>query len=515
MMPSALRSSVLFRTAIGGLLATGLLATSLAAQNLSLDQTGGAIGGVTNFRLQGSPSETYAIVFDFQEQVTPIPALGVTLAITDTFAGNSYVLPGFFGNTAANGSANASLTIPNDPTLAGLVVSLQAVAGQTSFRVSNLLRLTPQVSRTWAAPLNQPAVPIAGGATAVVANNEILFVGGSGPVAQKYKSRTEEWEAAGTTFGVGILSQTTALADGRILFTGGLDLTTGQPTDAAGIYDPATQTTTTLTMARRRAGHGASLMGNGRVLITGGLASFDFTNLQLLFAGIQNTSEFFDPVTNTFVPGPNMLEARALHTSTTLTNGQVLIAGGLTLIPILNIPLVSATAYRFNFNTNSFGFPATFAGGRFLHSAAPTDNGRVLLAGGLTLDFSVFLQTGQIQDLIIGTRSDCQLFAPIGGFGTFTTVNGMQEGRAGAAIATLPNGGAVIAGGFRLTINATNNQFELGATATTDVFTQSPNTLTPAAPMAAPRLFPVALPLPDGTVMVVGGGPTGAEIFQR
>jgi len=33
------------------------------------------------------------------------------------------------------------------------------------------------------------------------------------------------------------------------------------------------------------------------------------------------------------------------------------------------------------------------------------------------------------------------------GFGTFTTVPGMQEGRAGAAIAPLPNGGALIAGG--------------------------------------------------------------------
>jgi hypothetical protein len=33
--------------------------------------------------------------------------------------------------------------------------------------------------------------------------------------------------------------------------------------------------------------------------------------------------------------------------------------------------------------------------------------------------------------------------------------------------------------------------------------------------MAAPRLFPTTVNLPDGTIMVVGGGPTDAEIYQR
>ena len=77
-------------------------------------------------------------------------------------------------------------------------------------------------------------------------HGDFLFVGGSGPVAQRYSERLEEWELAGASFGVGLLAQTTALPDGRVLFTGGLDLLTGQPTDAAAIYDPATQTTTPL-----------------------------------------------------------------------------------------------------------------------------------------------------------------------------------------------------------------------------------------------------------------------------
>jgi hypothetical protein len=510
MMHEALRTRSFLPATLGV-----LLAATATAQNLSLDKAGGAVGGLVTLTAQGQPSEPYIFLFDFQEQVTPIPALGITLAITDMFAGNSFTLPGFFGYTNASGAATASLALPNDPTLQNVVISLQAVAGNGPFRVSNLARLTPQVRGTFLPPLNQPTVPIAGGTAAAAPNGELLFVGGSGPVAQVYKSRIEEWAPSGATFGVGILSQSTALADGRILFTGGLDLTTGQPTTAAALYDPVAQTTTTLAMAFPRAGHGASLMGNGKILVTGGLAAFDLQNPLSILTGIHATTEIFDPATGAFTAGPNMLEARAMHTSTTLTNGQVLIAGGIAVLPIVNIPNVSSTAYKFNPATNSFGLPALFSGGRFLHSATALSNGKVLLVGGLTLDLTAFLQSGNIQDLIVGTRTDAQLYSTVfGGFGTFATVTGMQEGRAGAAIAPLPNGGALVAGGFAVTIDPTTSTFVLGATATADVFSQSPNAFAPTGSMAAPRLFPTTVNLPDGTIMVVGGG-TGAEIYQN
>ena len=332
-----------------------------------------------------------------------MPTLGVTLDINDALVGLSYSLPGFVSFTNGTGDATASAVIPNDPFFAGLVISSQAVAGNGTYRVSNLVRLTPQASGTFVDALNQPSVPVLGGGTAVAPNNELLFVGGSGPVAQRYKSRTEEWELAGASLGVGLLSQTTGLADGRVLFTGGIDVATGQPTTTASIYDPVTQTTTTLAMAQPRAGHGASLMNNGRVLISGGSSNVDLTNPLSLFTGLLATTELFDPVTNTFLPGPTMLEPRAFHTSTTLTTGRVLVAGGIALLPIVNIPNVSSTAYLFNPTTNSFGLPSLMSGARFLHTATALSNGRVLLVGGLTLDLTQFLQTGQLQDLIIGT----------------------------------------------------------------------------------------------------------------
>lgn len=495
-----------------------LLATTASAQGLSLDKTGGGLGASVTMQVRGAPNSLYLILFALNEQTTPVPALGITLDIPDHFAGASMGVPGFYGRLSGTGTAQANVAIPNDPALATLAIPLQAIAETTpnTYIVSNLVRVTPQVIGTFAPSLNAPPVIIAGGGFATAPNNALLFVGGSGPVAQLYKSRTEEWEQAGTTFGVGILSQTTGLPDGRVLFTGGIDPTTGQPTTAAAIYDPVSGQTTTLTMAQPRAGHGASVMGNGRVLITGGFRTFNLADPLALFAGIQNTTEIFDPATGAFSNGPNMLEARALHSSSSLTGGNVLIAGGLSLIPIINIPTVSATAYRFNPATNSFGLPSTFSGGRFFHSAVGLSDGKVLLVGGINLDLSRFLQTGQIQDIIVATRTDCQLFsAGTGGlFGSFTTVNGMQEGRAGAAIAALPGGGALIAGGFQLQLDIVNSTFVFNPTASADRFAQGPNRITATGSMAAPRLFPISANLPDGTVMVVGGGPAAAEIYQ-
>ena len=492
------------------------LALPLAAQNLTLDKTGGGLPGSVDFQIGGAPNSPYLLLFAFSEQSTPLPSLGITLGIPDTFVGSAVSVPGFLGLTNGSGAATASLPLPPDPLLETLVVSFQAVGGNNPYFTSNLVRLTPQLIGTFKTSIEAPLLPILGGGAASAQDGGVLFVGGTGPAAQLYKSRTEQWEAAGATFGVGVLSQTTALADGRLLFTGGIDAVSGQPTSAAAVYDPATQQTTTLAMGIARAGHGASLMGNGKVLVSGGFEVVSLTDPFALFGGIRASSEIFDPATNAFTSGPNMLEARALHSSSTLTNGEVLVAGGLTLLPIIALPTVSSTAYRFNPSTNSFGFPSLMGGARFFHSAVGLDDGKVLLAGGLTLDLTRFLQTLNLADIVIGTRDDVQLYSRGAfGFGTFTTVTGMQEGRAGAALAPLPGGGALIAGGFQLTIDVGTGTFLVNATASADVFSQGPNAIAPTGPMAAPRLFPLAVNLPDGTVMVVGGGPTDAEIFQR
>jgi hypothetical protein len=69
-------------------------------------------------------------------------------------------------------------------------------------------------------------------------------------------------------------------------------------------------------MNAARAAHTATLLPNGKVLITGG--------------GLAGNpgAELYDPATGKFAPAGNMTAARTAHTMTMLQDGRVLIAGG-------------------------------------------------------------------------------------------------------------------------------------------------------------------------------------------
>src|SRR5579863_7054721 len=76
-------------------------------------------------------------------------------------------------------------------------------------------------------------------------------------------------------------------------------------------------------MTTRRAGHAATLLNNGKVLITGGSNSGNGAN-----NGPSATAELYDPSTGTFAPTGNMTATRSLHIATLLNNGKVLIVPG-------------------------------------------------------------------------------------------------------------------------------------------------------------------------------------------
>jgi hypothetical protein len=77
-------------------------------------------------------------------------------------------------------------------------------------------------------------------------------------------------------------------------------------------------------MAEPRASHGASLLGDGTVLVTGGFRKAADGHSQLY----ADTTEVFDPRTNAVAAGPRMHHARAGHVTATLSDGSVLVAGG-------------------------------------------------------------------------------------------------------------------------------------------------------------------------------------------
>src|SRR2546427_7866258 len=111
---------------------------------------------------------------------------------------------------------------------------------------------------------------------------------------------------------------------------------------------------------------------------------FPYTTLfrSILIVGGENASgavgesELYDPVSRTFLPGPLLLEARALHTATRLSDGRVLIAGG-----TRNGAGISSTEL-YDPAANAFFVGPSMNGARAGHTATTPADGRLLFAGG-------------------------------------------------------------------------------------------------------------------------------------
>jgi len=173
-----------------------------------------------------------------------------------------------------------------------------------------------------------------------------------------------------------------ALADGRILVTGGLPLpgsdVSALPT--AEILDPARKAfAATGVMAFPRAGHTATVLQDGRVLIVGGR---DSTCVYTCGQRTWRNAELFDPATGTFTPASAPGQARFHHTATLLPDGRVLLAGGTT--PDLEGTDVSSLVEVYDPATNTFQALGALLRPRSEHTATLLGDGTVLLAGGLT-----------------------------------------------------------------------------------------------------------------------------------
>jgi len=161
-------------------------------------------------------------------------------------------------------------------------------------------------------------------------DGRVLIVGGGETsTAELYDPATGKFSRTGSMAGIRYFHTATLLADGRVLIVGGRTAGPGAGLEndvaSAELYDPATgKFRSTGSMARPREGHTATLLPDGRVLVAGG---FSITSAN---GDTPSSAELYDPATGTFSPTGSMATGRIGHTATLLTNGLVLVAGGLT-----------------------------------------------------------------------------------------------------------------------------------------------------------------------------------------
>jgi len=170
------------------------------------------------------------------------------------------------------------------------------------------------------------------------------------------------------------------------------------------------------------------------------------------------------------------LAARAAHTMTALSSGDLLVAGGCDVDGC-----TSATSSSFVLSGESATRVADLAQARDAHTAVTLADGRVLVVGG-------FAEEGQ------PPLSSAELFDPEQG--RWTTTGSLRLGRGGHAAALLGDGRVLLAGGWVGPSTYTD---------TTEIFDPRTGEFTagPRLPAAADAL--AAASLPDGCALVVGG----------
>ena len=308
----------------------------------------------------------------------------------------------------------------------------------------------------------------------VLPSGQVMIAGGFGANGSQDAalSTVEVYDPGSGTFAyTGRMAQpraghtATTLGSGEVLMAGGTDYpgTYFNTVLPAELYDASTGIfTLTGSLSVGRYYHTATMLGSGQVLLAGGV---DMSAKELASA------EIYDPAgAGTFTLTGAMTELRAYHTATMLGSGQVLLVGGFSS---------PTTADLFDATTGTFAAGATLSDpGRYGHSATLLGSGQVLLAGG---------GGGGTFEL-----ATADLYDPSGS-GSFGPTAGTMFGpHAGHSATLLASGKVLIAGGYGL------SETELYDPTGSGTFAFAGN-------MTVARQWHTATLLGSGEILAVGG----------
>ena len=223
--------------------------------------------------------------------------------------------------------------------------------------------------------------------------------------AEIYDPATGDWTLTGSMVHGRYRHTATLLANGKVLVAGGADgalaLYHGVPLSSAELYDPATGTwTETNPLNTRRDSHTATLLPNGKVLVAGGAIDTEYYT-SLASAELYDPTSGTWTYTGSMVTLTPYLLApgRFDHTATVLPNGKVLVTGG-EAGEFVNIEAL-ATAELYDPVAGTWAAAGTLNTPRASHTATLLPSGKVLVAGGWYPFFPIV--TVKRAELYVGT----------------------------------------------------------------------------------------------------------------
>gem|GEM_PF-2616885 len=164
----------------------------------------------------------------------------------------------------------------------------------------------------------------------------------------------------------------TLLPNGKVLVTGGFNGTT--VIASAELYDVYLQTWTYAgTMVAARQYHTATLLPNGKVLIVGGEdASSNYLS----------SCELYDPKTNEWTSTNGLVKGRSYHCAVLLKTGKLMVIAGKTSSGATN------TCEVYDYSSNNWQPGRNIANSRYSHSAVSLSDGNVLITGGYATGYN-------------------------------------------------------------------------------------------------------------------------------
>ncbi len=275
----------------------------------------------------------------------------------------------------------------------------------------------------------------------------------------------------------------TLLSNGQVLVAAGCaDDPCVVVQTSAELYDPATGTwSITGSLNQGRGYQTATLLSNGQVLVAGGLGNN---------GSILASAELYDPVTGVFTYTGSLNTARYRHTATLLTDGRVLVVGGCCSG---GAPLASAELY--DPATGTWSTTGSLNTARSRHAMAPLADGKVLVTGGF--------------DSAGNTIASAEVYDPA--TGTWSITGSMNDARQRHTATLLPNGQVLVAGG--------ENDLYPYYLASAELYDPATGVFTYTGNMSTSRQRHTATLLADGTVLVAGGkgsssNMSGTEVYD-
>jgi uncharacterized protein (TIGR03437 family) len=235
----------------------------------------------------------------------------------------------------------------------------------------------------------------------------------------------------------------------------------------------AQQWNTTGALNTARTDNTATALTNGKVLVVGGIITCAPR------CQTTNTAELYDPATGVWSNAGTLPTGFATHAAARLLDGRVLVIGGVT-----NNGTLLRTSYLYDPATNNWTATGLMNVGRQYHTALLLPNGKVLVTGGLAPGVNDFIPTNV-----------AELYDPA--TGTWSATGAMNVARYWHTMTLLPNGNVLVATGSPTSAFAPVKSCE--------IYNPQTGTWSLTGELAVPRTTPATAWLPNGKVLLAGG----------